>query len=113
MALMDEVTSGSPQAMDSIILENFKKIQLSDYPGENVRLMVHDIHASFNLLKSGQCLPITASSIPGYFDYLSIWYERDDQSTRFSIVSTPKTSSTEPSYIGTKTNMGENSEYLN
>ena len=62
MALMDEVTSGSPQAMDSI-LENFKKIQLSDYPGENVRLMVHDIQASFNLLKSGQCLPITASSI--------------------------------------------------
>ena len=63
MALMDEVTSGSPQAMDSIILEIFKKIQLSDYPGENVRLMVHDIQASFNLLKSGQCLPITASSI--------------------------------------------------
>ena len=60
---MDEVTSGSPQAMDSMILENFKKIQLSDYPGENVCLMVHDIQASFNLLKSGQCLPITASSI--------------------------------------------------
>ena len=59
---MDEVTSGSPQAMDSI-LENFKKIQLSDYPGENVCLMVHDIQASFNLLKSGQCLPITTSSI--------------------------------------------------
>ena len=62
MALMDEVTSGSPQAMDSI-LETFKKIQLSDYPGKNVRLIVHDIQASFNLLKSGQCLPITASSI--------------------------------------------------
>mgnify|MGYP006149004505 CR=1 FL=1 len=62
MALMDEVTSGSPQAMDSI-LEIFKKIRISDYPGENVRLMVHDIQASFNLLKSGQCLPITASSI--------------------------------------------------
>ena len=62
MALMDEVTSGSPQTMDSI-LEIFKKIQLSDYPGENVCLVVHDIQASFNLLKSGQCLPITASSI--------------------------------------------------
>ena len=65
MALRDEVTSGSPQAMDSI-LENFKKIQLSDYPGENFRLMVHDIQdiqASFNLIKSGQCLPITTSSI--------------------------------------------------
>ena len=60
--LMNEVASGSPQAMDSI-LEIFKKIRISDYPGENVRLMVHDIHASFDLLKSGQCLPIIASSI--------------------------------------------------
>jgi hypothetical protein len=62
---MDEVTSGSPQAMDySSIMENYKKIQLSDYyPSENVRLMVHDIQGSFNLLKSGQSLPITASSI--------------------------------------------------
>ena len=62
---MDEVTSGSPQAMDySSIMEIYKKIQLSDYhPSENVRLMVHDIQGSFNLLKSGQCLPITASSI--------------------------------------------------
>jgi hypothetical protein len=59
---MNEVASGSPQAMDSI-LETFKKIQLSDYPGKNVRLIVHDIQASFNLLKSGQCLLITASSI--------------------------------------------------
>jgi hypothetical protein len=62
MALMDEVTSGSPQAMDSI-LENFIKIQLSDYSGENVRLMVHDIQVSLNLLKIAQCLPVTASSI--------------------------------------------------
>jgi Zinc knuckle len=62
MSLMDEVTSGSPQAMDGI-LEKFKKIQLSDYPGENVRLMVNDIQASYNLLKSGQCLPTTVSSM--------------------------------------------------
>ena len=44
-------------------MEIFKKIRISDYPGENVRLMVHDIQGSFNLLKSGQSLPITASSI--------------------------------------------------
>ena len=62
MSLMDEVTSGSPQAMDGV-LEKFKKIQLSDYPGENVRLMVNDIQASYNLLKSGQCLPTTVSSM--------------------------------------------------
>ena len=62
MALMDEVTSGSPQAINSI-LEIFKKVQLSDYPSKNVRLTVHDIQTSFKLLKSGQCLPITASSI--------------------------------------------------
>ncbi len=59
---MDEVKSGSPQAMDGV-LEKFKKIQLSDYPGENVRLMVNDIQASYNLLKSGQCLPTTVSSM--------------------------------------------------
>ncbi len=58
---MDEVTSGSPQAMDGII-EKFKKIQLSDYPGKNVRLMINDIQASYNLLKSGQCLPTTVST---------------------------------------------------
>ena len=53
---MDEVTSGSPQAMDGV-LDRFRKIRLADYPGVNVRLMVNDIQATYNILKGGSALP--------------------------------------------------------
>jgi hypothetical protein len=61
MVLMDEVTSGSPQAMDGV-LDRFQKLQLADYLGENVHLMVNDIQATYNILKDGSALPTTASS---------------------------------------------------
>ena len=62
MALMDEVTSGSPQHMDSIV-EQFRNLSLSNYPGENVRLLVNDVQATYNLLKHGNAMPATISSV--------------------------------------------------
>ena len=58
---MDEVTSGSPQALEGV-LDRFRKIRLADYPGENVRLMVNDIQAKYSILKDGSAIPTTASS---------------------------------------------------
>ena len=62
MALMDEVTSGSPQRMDNI-LEQFRNLSLSNYPGENVRLLINDVQATYNLLKHGNAMPATISSV--------------------------------------------------
>ena len=59
---MDEVTSGSPHRMDSIV-EQFRNLSLPNYPGENVRLLVNDVQATYNLLKHGNAMPATISSV--------------------------------------------------
>ena len=62
VALMDEVTSGSPQRMDSVV-EHFRNLSLSNYPGENVRLLVNDVLTTYNLLKHSNAVPATVSSM--------------------------------------------------
>ena len=41
-ALIDDVTSGSAQVMVDIH-SKFQNLKLSDYPGENVRLLIEDV----------------------------------------------------------------------
>ena len=60
-ALVDEVTSGSPQAMAAVHAK-FLSLKLSNYPGENVRLLVTDVQSTFNLMQSGGFISQTASS---------------------------------------------------
>ena len=48
-ALVDEVTSGSPQAMAAVHAK-FLSLKLSNYPGENVCLLVTDVQSTFNLM---------------------------------------------------------------
>ena len=61
-ALVDDVTSGSAQVMVDIH-SKFQNLKLSDYPGENVRLLIEDVQTTYNLMAGGGSIHQTASTI--------------------------------------------------
>jgi hypothetical protein len=60
-ALVDEVTSGLPQAI-AAVQAKFLSLKLTNYPGENVHLLVTDVQSTFNLMQNGGFISQTTPS---------------------------------------------------